>query len=346
MNWNTRRAPRKVASGSACCTVLVNSSTPSRSRWLYHALAGRGRARWAGLPETRKWISFRSFSGGWQMRAELARALISQPDILLLDEPSNYLDLPAVEWLRRAVFARAFSGTMLLIFHDRYLLRTLTDRTVEVSGGEVVRYEGGYDYYLVERQRRWGPADGGLSQLHGATGRDRNVCAAFPCQGHQGRTGAEPAQAAGKTGGGQGAARAAGPFAAACIAEPPHCGARVLSLHNAGFTYNGQRWIFRNVDLEINRGEKVAVVGYNGLGKTTLLRVLASALTLKEGARIEGHQVVVGYQSQDFAETMPPDQSVSDRQGSQSRPHRARRAHTAGLFRVQRRGGRKTVPVC
>jgi ATP-binding cassette subfamily F protein 3 len=97
-----------------------------------------------------------SFSGGWRMRAALARTLIAAPDILLLDEPSNYLDLPAVEWLKR--FLSAFDGTMLLISHDRYLLRSLTSVTVEVNAGVITRYQGNYDYYMEERARRAGIA--------------------------------------------------------------------------------------------------------------------------------------------------------------------------------------------
>ncbi|MDD4103071.1 MAG: ATP-binding cassette domain-containing protein, partial [Kiritimatiellae bacterium] len=92
---------------------------------------------------------FKSFSGGWQMRAELSRVLASKPDLLLLDEPSNYLDLPAVEWLQR--FLRVFDGTLILISHDRYLLRTLTSTTVEVDAHTATRYNGDLDFYLRER---------------------------------------------------------------------------------------------------------------------------------------------------------------------------------------------------
>ena len=95
---------------------------------------------------------FQAFSGGWQMRAELTRTLIAQPDILLLDEPSNYLDLPAVEWLQR--YLRDFKGTLLLISHDRFLLETLTLTTLEVKGGQVTRYPGNYSVYLRDRESR------------------------------------------------------------------------------------------------------------------------------------------------------------------------------------------------
>ena len=92
------------------------------------------------------------FSGGWQMRAELARALIAEPDLLLLDEPSNYLDLPAVEWLRRRL--EGFRGTLAMISHDRYLLESLCETTFEVAGGRVTRYPGRYSWYAVEREKR------------------------------------------------------------------------------------------------------------------------------------------------------------------------------------------------
>ena len=96
---------------------------------------------------------FRSFSGGWRMRAELSRVLASKPDLLLLDEPSNYLDLPAVDWLQK--FLKAYDGTLMLISHDRYLLRTLTSITVEVDAGTATRYEGDLDYYMTEREVRY-----------------------------------------------------------------------------------------------------------------------------------------------------------------------------------------------
>lgn len=94
------------------------------------------------------------------------------------------------------------------------------------------------------------------------------------------------------------------------IATPPHCGTEVLRLEGVGHTYDGQRWVLRGVDLNIMRGDKIALVGFNGMGKTTLLRILAGVVTPTEGKRVLGHLVVPGYRSQDFAETMAPDESV------------------------------------
>ena len=250
---------------------------------------------------------FKSFSGGWQMRAELVRVLIGQPDILMLDEPSNYLDLPAVEWLQR--FLRAFNGTMLLISHDRYLLETLTDRTLEIMGGSAVKYQGGYSYYIKEREQRH------LQQAAAYRNyvEKKEQLESFINRFRAKATKAAQVQSRVKMLEKMEAVRMPlKPPAAANlrIAEPPRCGAQIMQLDEIGFSYDGTRWIIRHVNLDIQNGQKIAIVGYNGMGKTTLLRVLAGALEAGEGVRREGHKVVLGYQSQEFAETMPPEKSV------------------------------------
>ena len=102
------------------------------------------------------------------------------------------------------------------------------------------------------------------------------------------------------------------------IAKPPHCGAEILRLENAGLTYDGSRWIMRGLDLHIERGDRIALVGYNGMGKTTLLRVMAGQREPSEGRVVLGHKVKIGYQSQEFAETMSPERSVFDIVAEQS----------------------------
>jgi len=250
---------------------------------------------------------FASFSGGWQMRAELARTLIAHPDLLMLDEPSNYLDLPAVEWLQK--YLRGFDGTMLLISHDRYLLRSLATVTLEISGGRSTRYPGGYDYYLKEREERL------RHQLAAKKNQDREreQIESFVRRFRAKSTKAAQVQSRIK----QlekmeilDAPATVANLSKIRIGEPPHSGHEIVRLEQAGITYDQQRWIFQGLDLNINRGEKVALVGYNGMGKTTLLRTLAGALAPSAGKRVLGHKVVVGYQSQDFAETMPPEKSV------------------------------------
>ena len=250
---------------------------------------------------------FRLFSGGWQMRAELVRTLLGEPDLLLLDEPSNYLDLPAVEWLEKTL--EAFRGTVLLISHDRFLLRSLCRATVEVAGGIVTRYACGYDDYLVQREER--------VRIQEAAARNqqkrRDQIERFVERFRAKNTKASIVQSRIKM-----LERMeeivvpqlVSDAAYLRIAAPPHSGSETLRLEGVGHTYDGQRWVLRGVDVNIMRGDKIALVGFNGMGKTTLLRILAGAIEPAEGRRVLGHLVVPGYQSQDFAETMPPDQTV------------------------------------
>jgi ATP-binding cassette subfamily F protein 3 len=250
---------------------------------------------------------FSSFSGGWQMRAELARTLIANPDLLMLDEPSNFLDLPAVEWLQK--YLRSYEGTMLLISHDRYLLRSLANVTLEIAGGNATRYQGGYDYYLKEREDRI------RHQIAAKENQDREIeqMESFIRRFRAKSTKAAQVQSRIKQL--EKIERIEAPATVVNnskirLADPPHSGHEIIRMEEGGLTYDGERWIFKDLSLNINRGEKVALVGYNGMGKTTLLRTLAGALRLTEGKRVPGHKVVIGYQSQDFAETMPPEKSV------------------------------------
>ena len=249
----------------------------------------------------------RSFSGGWQMRAELARVLIADPDILMLDEPSNYLDLPAVEWLQR--YLKAFQGTLVLISHDRYLLNTLTQDTLEIVAGRCTRYAGPYDAYMQARVLRHEQL---LARKKNADQKRRQV-ERFVERFRAKNTKATQVQSRIKmlekmeeielpdeimT---RGRIR---------LAQPPHCGQEIMRLEQVGIRYSEDRWILRGVDLSIQRGEKTALVGLNGLGKTTLLRVLAGVLPPTEGRRVVGHKVLPGYQTQEFAESMRPEDTV------------------------------------
>jgi ATP-binding cassette subfamily F protein 3 len=235
------------------------------------------------------------------------RTLIAQPDILLLDEPSNYLDLPAVEWLQR--FLRGFNGTMLLISHDRYLLESLTDRTLEISGGSVVKYAGGYTYYLKEREQRHLQQAAAYRNYQEQKEHLESFIRRFRAKS----TKAAQVQSRVKMLEKLEVVRppaSGGPAANLRIPPPPRCGAQIMQLEDLGFSYDQKRWIFRNVDLNIQNGQKIAIVGYNGMGKTTLLRVIAGTLQAGEGTMRPGHKVVLGYQSQDFAETMPPGKTL------------------------------------
>ena len=252
---------------------------------------------------------FASFSGGWRMRAELSRVLASKPDLLLLDEPSNYLDLPAVDWLQK--YLKAYDGTLLLISHDRYLLRTLTSITVEVDAGTVTRYEGDLDWYLTEREVRYQH----LKAAKENQDHHREQLQRFVDRFRAQATKAAQAQSRQKLIDKIDEARIVLPkrytqSGRLRLAEPPPSGIEMFRCEKLGFSYDGARFVFRDLDFSISRGDKVALIGYNGLGKTTLMRILAGTRQPTEGKAVLGHNVVPGYLSQEFAETIPPDVSV------------------------------------
>lgn len=252
---------------------------------------------------------FKSFSGGWRMRAELSRVLASKPDLLLLDEPSNYLDLPAVDWLQK--FLKAYDGTLMLISHDRYLLGTLTDIIVEVDAGTATRYEGNLDYYLVEREVRYEH----LKAAKENQDHHREQLQRFVDRFRAQATKAAQAQSRQKLIDKIDEARIVLPkrytnSGRLRLAEPPSSGIEMFRCEDLEFSYDGKRKVLDKVSFNIARGDKVALIGYNGLGKTTLMRIIAGTRRPTGGKAVLGHNVVPGYVSQEFAETIPPDVSV------------------------------------
>ena len=252
---------------------------------------------------------FRSFSGGWRMRAELSRVLASKPDLLLLDEPSNYLDLPAVDWLQK--FLKAYDGTLMLISHDRYLLRTLTSVTVEVDAGTATRYEGDLDYYLTEREIRYQH----LVAAKENQDHHREQLQRFVDRFRAQATKAAQAQSRQKLIDKLDEERIILPkrhtrSGRLRLAEPPPCGAEIFRAEDLEFSYDGAKKVLDGISFNIGRGDKVALIGYNGLGKTTLMRIIAGTRRPTGGKAVLGHNVKAGYLSQEFAETIPPDVSV------------------------------------
>ena len=252
---------------------------------------------------------FQEFSGGWQMRAELARTLIAQPDMLLLDEPSNFLDLPAVEWLQR--FLKEYQGTLLLISHDRFLLRSLTTITLEVAAGKAVRYAGDYNYYLQERENRYVQQ---LAAWKTQQERRRDV-ERFIERFRSKATKATQVQSRIKMLEKMDVIDepvALKHRSLIRIAPPPHSGHELLRLEAIGHAYEADQFIMKDVSFSLHKGDRAALIGYNGMGKTTLLRVISGFMDPTRGKRVLGHQAVTGYQSQEYAETMPPEDQILD----------------------------------
>ena len=252
----------------------------------------------------------RSFSGGWRMRAALARVLIAKPDALLLDEPSNYLDIPAVEWLCR--FLKSYSGTLLLISHDRFLLNRLTNVTLEVNKGSVTRYAGNYDYYRRERASRAAMLDAQYQNQARKKEQMQRTIDRFRAKSTKAALAKSMQKALDRMEDVEtmddltvkGTLR---------LPDPPPAGAEAARFENITFGYeNSDRIIFKELEMSINSGDKLAFVGYNGMGKTTLLKLLISKLKPQSGRVVLGHHIVPGYLAQEFADLLIMENTVYD----------------------------------
>ena len=241
------------------------------------------------------------FSGGWIMRAELARLLFRKPDLLLLDEPTNHLDLEAHLWFEK--YLSSFPGGVVVTSHDRAFLNHVANRVLAIEPGEVVHHRGNYDDYLVARQRALEVKQAAAARQEREIQRqmrfiDRFRSKATKATQVQSRIKQlekiqviELPRATRKV--------------RFTFPQPPRGGSDVVALSNVGKSY-GDNVVYHGLDLKLERGDRVALVGPNGAGKSTLLKILAGVLPIEHGQRKLGHNVVSAYYSQHVLDLLDP----------------------------------------
>ncbi|MES2694974.1 MAG: ATP-binding cassette domain-containing protein [Verrucomicrobiota bacterium] len=260
-----------------------------------------------GLPAT---TEFASLSAGQKRRVLLARGLVEDPQLLLLDEPTNHLDLESIQWLEE--FLLDWGGALLFVTHDRAFLRKLATRIVEVDRGKLVGWACDYDTFLVRKQAvleaeevQRAQFDKKLAQeeewirrgVKAQRSRAQNRIHAL----HAMRE--ERAARRDKTGTAKMAAQ-----------EADRSGFKVVTCEGVGFRYE-DRWIVRDVNVRIERGDKIGIVGPNGAGKTTLLRLLLGQLQPQSGVVQHGTKLEIVYFDQlraQLDETMRVQDAVAD----------------------------------
>ncbi len=269
------------------------------------------RATLAGLgfrPE--RWHApLRTLSGGWIMRVELAKLLLARPGLLLLDEPTNHLDLPSIEWFEGVLLQ--YPGAVIVVSHDREFLDRHTTRIVEIERGRVSAYRGNYTEYerlrrqqLEQNQARARNLDTRIAQLERFVERF-GAKASKATQAHSkekliGRLQNERERLAPQAS----SRRLRFRFPAA-----PRSGETVLRLEAVARRF-GETRVYESLHLELRRGQRVAVVGPNGTGKSTLLRLAAGALTPDAGTRELGHNVRSGFYAQHQLDGLDPARTV------------------------------------
>ena len=254
------------------------------------------------------------FSGGWVMRAELARLLFRNPDVLLLDEPTNHLDLEANIWFEK--YLSAFKGGVVVTSHDRTFLNQVANRVLAIEPGEVVHHRGNYDEYLVARERALEIKEAAAARQEREIQRQMRFVERFRYKATKARQVQsrlkqldrieviELPRATRKV-------RYSFP-------EPPRSGADIITLAGVGKSY-GDNVVYRELNLTLERGDRVALVGPNGAGKSTLLKILAGALPIDDGERRLGHNVSTSYYAQHVLDQLDPN-NTSIEELQESRP--------------------------
>jgi ATP-binding cassette subfamily F protein 3 len=252
-----------------------------------------------------------SFSGGWKMRIALARILTLNPDLLLLDEPTNHLDVESIIWLEEWL-SEAFKGMLLMTSHDREFLNRTVSRIVEVGNRTITTYSGDYDFYLREREIRREQLLASHRRQQEMLAKEEEFIARFAARA------SHAAQVQSRVKKIDKIERIEIPAEQKTIrfefAEPPRSGDDVVKMENLGKAWElpdgGVKSVFGGVSGLIRRGEKLAVVGVNGAGKSTFLKVLAGQTEPTTGSVTIGASVNLGYFSQHAMEILDPKKSV------------------------------------
>jgi ATP-binding cassette subfamily F protein 3 len=249
----------------------------------------------------------REMSGGWVMRAHLARLLTEEPDLLLLDEPTNHLDLETLLWFQD--YLRTYPGGILLISHDREFLNRLCTHVAELRQSRILRYTGNYDEYLEQRAS----AEATMAATAVAQQREIDRLQLFVNRFRAKNTKATQAQSKMKqierlkeemvvVGGSESTVGFRFP-------QPQRSGHRVVTLKHVKFGYD-EKLIYDGLNFEAERGQRIVLVGPNGAGKSTLLKLLAGVLQPQAGERKLGHNAKSGYFAQHRAAMLNPKHTV------------------------------------
>ncbi len=250
----------------------------------------------------------KEMSGGWVMRAHLARLLLMEPDLLLLDEPTNHLDLIALLWLQD--YLKNYSGAVLLISHDRQFMDEVVTQVHEINEKKLISYSGNYSDFLRQREANYD------NQLAAYKNQQKEIQSLQEFADRFRAIPSKASQAMSKLKQIERLELIEKPLAPRKpyrfqIPPPPRGGQRAVTLEAVHMAY-GQHKVYAGLDIEIERGERTVLIGPNGAGKSTLLKIFAGIVDIQQGERKLGHNAKIGYFSQHRADTLNLESTVLD----------------------------------
>jgi ATPase subunit of ABC transporter with duplicated ATPase domains len=244
-------------------------------------------------------------SGGWKMRVALARILLMRPDAMLLDEPSNHLDIESLIWLEG--FLKAYDGALLMTSHDREFMNRIVSRIVEIDGGVLTSYTGNYDFYERQRAQNAAQAEAAYERQQAMLAKEMRFIERFKAQA------AKAAQVQSRVKKLDKIEKVEPPKRRKQLDfEFPSCarsGEDVVKIERASKRY-GEKVIYDGLDLSIRRRDRWAVMGINGAGKSTLLKLVAGESSPDSGSVTVGASVKMGYFAQHSMEILEPSKTV------------------------------------
>ncbi len=244
-------------------------------------------------------------SGGWQMRVNLAKLLISEPDLLLLDEPTNHLDIKAIEWLEK--FLINFRGSVLAVTHDRFFIDRVTNNIFELSGEKLGFYSGGYEFFIKKKKADEELEIKKMKELLKKKEHLERFINRFRYKATKARQVKSREKEYEKLDDVE--LISAPEFLKFDIKTSTSSYLDVMSINEVCFKYKDD-WVLNNLNLKITKGERIALIGENGCGKTTLAKLISGELSPQKGEIIKGERTDIGFYAQHQAEVLNPVSSV------------------------------------
>ena len=328
--------PQEISSAGArtvieIATLPLHESVPSEEpTGDFHQIEAKAKRILRGLSfrETHFERPANTLSGGWIMRAYLARLLVAEPDLLLLDEPTNHLDLESLIWFQD--YLGSYPGAILMISHDRSFLNRLAEHIIEIDGRKLVRYRGTFEDFVIQKEARRAQQLAAYENQQKEIKRLQTFIDRFGAK----NTKASQAQSKKKQIERMDKLEAPPPASAKVsfqFPDPERSGFKVIELSGVSHAY-GENIVYKGIDYTVERGQRTVLVGPNGAGKSTLLKLLGGVLPVQQGERRLGLNTRIGYFSQHRIDTLGLDHSVFEEASETGRPEPLVRSVLAALL--------------